>query len=1294
MISTDLTRVGPYEIVEPIGRGAHSRVYRARRRDDPVDVAIKILDRDVMRGEVRERFLAEARLVRLLDDPAIPRIHEVGHAGGVDFIVMDLVAGRALDEILRDRGRLSVAEVVRIGHQLARVLVVAHAAGVRHGDLKPANVMLSPDGRLQLLDFGLSMTIDPDAMTVPGRLTGTVAYMAPEQLLGEALDARADIYAASAVLYELLAGRRPSLGDRFETLVHAILNVPPPRLGRLGIDVPEPVERVVVAGLAKSVGDRYPTTADMLRDWEILYATGDPSQAATRLGVGVDVYARLARERHVPILGRERELAGIERAARRVRDGGAEIVVVEGDAGLGKSRLLDEAVGTLDTMGYRVVRAQCDAGGSAYRLWVDLLRELLADLDANGAAGLTDALARMDLRVHARVLTSFLGYAADAAGHHRPDVDELADPGQRIVTAIAAVVERGAEDRPVAFVIDDLDRADTLSRSLIGRVAELVPHAPVLTVATSTSRFWSSGSPAPALGMVGDRGNRVLTMQLRGLSGRQVAELVRERLGDADELEALAEQISFDSRGNPLHVVEMLTFLETRGLLRRRSGRWVLTGPVRGLPLPRRLADALAARVDALTDVDRRTLETAAVAGDTFRAHVVARASGVTPATGLGVLRRLEAEGGLVVSTPSGYRFTSRAIREQLHRRLDEARAREIHGALGDAYVDETGDDTHARIVAEHLLQGGRYEAAAEMFERAAERDFSLFVNDAAAEAFERARAIWEDHDPEAGLPALCRLGRRLSAVEVRCGRLDDALLTASLVEPLTTRLGDASELGELRLVITEARSLRDGGDRALETAALARDAFARAGDEGGLARVAELEGVVRQHQGRISDALDRFDEALRRATAIEDSWTIARAHYRRGSCLRRLGRLDESLESLRAARDRLSESGDVIAAASASGEIGSVLFQRREYDEASAEYLACLRVMRASGDVRRHAIAVMNAGNADFARGALLGAINLYREALRLRLALGDDGGIGRVQLNLAHVYLHVGLYRHAVLAAHDALERCERLEDPRQFGNAAALVGVLYRDLGEVERADDAFRSAEEVFAGAGLEARRRQARLERAALAASTGDVDAARGILSDERSADGGDGTPAADSDDDADIGTELEIARAAGDHARAAAVAGRLVDAMARAGHRLQRLGAEVTLLECRTQLMGAGTPLDGVGEYAELGALARRLLGRAVDAHARPLELRIRFAGAEIVGRRRPADAIETLLPALARADEILPDVPPDFRLGWATRFGYLRALKLWESWARELPDEGIRGQHLARIATRRAELG
>lgn len=258
--------VGGCRLEKLLGRGAMGEVYLALHQALAKKVAVKILNPWISASSTRlARFQREARLAANLDHPAIVRIHHAGIEGGLPFLVMEYVEGESLAQRIERKKRLDIDEALRFADGIAQALAVAHAKGVIHRDVKPANVLIDREERVKLADFGLAReALAESSITQPGSLLGTPTYMAPEQVAGGTATQKTDLYALGAVIYAMLSGHPPFHGLSVEHVLRDIATTSPRPLTKVRPVVPPRVDRVVQRLLAKDPGDRFASAAEFL----------------------------------------------------------------------------------------------------------------------------------------------------------------------------------------------------------------------------------------------------------------------------------------------------------------------------------------------------------------------------------------------------------------------------------------------------------------------------------------------------------------------------------------------------------------------------------------------------------------------------------------------------------------------------------------------------------------------------------------------------------------------------------------------------------------------------------------------------------------------------------------------------------------------------------------------------------------------------------------------------------------------------------------------------------------------
>src|SRR5215471_1464837 len=304
------SRLGPYEVLAPAGAGGMGEVYRARDTRLERTVAVKVLPPHLSASpEARQRFEREAKTISQLSHPHICALYDVGNQDGLEYLVMEFLEGETLAERLL-KGPLPVDQTLRYGMEIADALDKAHRQGIVHRDLKPGNVMLTKSG-VKLLDFGLAKAVQPasavsaltslptegPALTAEGTILGTFQYMAPEQLEGRETDARTDIFAFGAVLYEMATGRKAFSGRSRASLIGAILKDEPPPISAIEPMTPPALDRVVKTCLAKDPEDRWQSAHDIKSELAWI------AQAGSQAGIAAPIVAsRKRRDRAAWIL--------------------------------------------------------------------------------------------------------------------------------------------------------------------------------------------------------------------------------------------------------------------------------------------------------------------------------------------------------------------------------------------------------------------------------------------------------------------------------------------------------------------------------------------------------------------------------------------------------------------------------------------------------------------------------------------------------------------------------------------------------------------------------------------------------------------------------------------------------------------------------------------------------------------------------------------------------------------------------------------------------------------------------
>ncbi|HET9180578.1 MAG TPA: serine/threonine-protein kinase [Candidatus Angelobacter sp.] len=276
--------VGRYEIIEELGRGAMGVVYKAKDPTIGRTVALKTLRLDVHgldAAEMVRRFQNEARAAGVLSHPNIVTIYDAGECDGIFYIAMEFIQGTTLHELLAEQHILPTEDVIQYSRQICKGLDYAHFHGIVHRDVKPANIMITANGTVKIMDFGIAKA--GGSMTSTGQVLGTPNYMSPEQVKGRPLDGRSDLFSFGVILYEMLTGEKPFVGQNVTTIIYKIVNENPIAPRDLDVTVHPGLSAIVTRALAKSPDDRYQNGADLVRDLESYKLAGAPLHATSKI---------------------------------------------------------------------------------------------------------------------------------------------------------------------------------------------------------------------------------------------------------------------------------------------------------------------------------------------------------------------------------------------------------------------------------------------------------------------------------------------------------------------------------------------------------------------------------------------------------------------------------------------------------------------------------------------------------------------------------------------------------------------------------------------------------------------------------------------------------------------------------------------------------------------------------------------------------------------------------------------------------------------------------------------------
>ena len=851
-------RIGPYRIVGALGEGGMGVVYRAAHVETGAPVALKTVhtSNERMLSSIRREVHALSRLRH----PGVVRVVGEGVDHAQPWYAMELLEGLTLLRLARSRWGAALAsaptmlseaggmpgvgrsgefavregtgsaepgvspealvgqpaaagnlpEALTLIRRLCVPLSFLHGEGIVHRDLKPENVFILPGDVPVLVDFGLVASFEGtsgrEALELAGATMGTPAYMAPEQVRGEVVDARADLYALGCLLYELVTGRPPFLAGNTLELVGKHLLATPTRPSELVKGVPTALDDLILRLLSKNPRERIGHADDV---------------ASALVALGADAGHGYPAEPPPPraylyrpgFTGREEVFRKLRQRIDAARSGQGAMIFLAGESGVGKTRLATEAGRAATGASLRAVASECTPFNVAEQEGADyngaplhpFARVLEAVADRCQEFGPSETARLLGSR--AKVLAPYAPALARAPGFDAvPDAPELsAEAGrQRLFRDLADTLAAFASDRGLFILLDDLQWSDELTLAFL----ESLPASYFEENAVVFLGTWRSEEATDALRRLAALPHAD-ALELNRMDESAVGEIVSAMLAMKRAPDGFVRFLTEQSEGNPFFVAEYLrTALAEKLIFRDTDGHWrLLTGDddtrasLERLPLPRSLRDLVTRRLDGLPEACWHLVEVASVLGRDVQGdllHDVARQeAGLDETAWLEALRTVLDRQVLDERAAGQFRFVHDRLREIAWHRIPEERRKMLHRLVAErieaACAERNDHAQHYRALAHHWTQSGVLPRAIEYLDKAGMQALDTFANNEAVAFLSEVLVLAAKDGADIDVRRRARVERSLAEARLRLGNLAEGRAHAERALALCERPMPAS---------------------------------------------------------------------------------------------------------------------------------------------------------------------------------------------------------------------------------------------------------------------------------------------------------------------------------------------------------------------------------------------------------------------------------------------------------------------------------------------------------------------
>ncbi len=1023
------------------------------------EVAIKVLSARASQSygsQGRARFLREAQAAAQLNHPNIVSIYDAGEANGTPFIVMELIDGTDLYNHMPE----SIPEVIHITRQICEALQHAHSHGIVHRDLKPENVLITKSGNVKLTDFGLARSLS-SRLSIEGGLIGTVLYISPEAAMGQPVDGRSDLYSLGVLLYEMVTSQLPFTAEEPLAVISQHLYAPviPPRA--LKPDIPAAIDELIVQLLSKRPDDRPASAGEVCRILDVLdnlSLIDDQVVAANAQKPEIEPTKidRLVRGR---LVGRAKELEEMISAWKEALSGGSSTLLISGEPGIGKTRLVHELIAHATVTGGKTLAGECYAEGAMpYAPFAQMIQDSF-----NGH------LPALHLP---NDLLADLSILAPELRRQYPDLalNPAADPisqQQRIFESAIAWLSALCNLTPILLFIDDVHWADSGSLALLRHLARRGRKLRLLIVATYREVELDEVGGLQALLYDLHRERLSSRIKLTRFNREQTRQMLETMLNPNGEIsDSLVDAIYRETEGNPFFIEEVTKALIEDGKLCYEDVCWI-SQEIDETDIPQSVRVTIQSRLSRLPAETQDVLRIAAIIGREFDFETLKLASEIEEDTLIDAIET--AERAQIVSEVNRRRsgalifsFAHALIPSTLRDGISSLRKQRMHRKVAAALESVHANDGQLEALAYHYEEAGEAEKAEDYYRRAGDRALAVFANQEAERLFHSALELSSNPTDQAYLSAHIgearfRQGRfgeavrsfreairryresgnydqvaKLYARSARAAWYDKEsaeglALCLEGMEVVTEMAGPPETLespGVVSLIHETARAYRFN-NQPEQALPLCRQALAAA-ERLGLVEVqadslATL-GILRSLPE--AERLQMLNQAVEISESADLLVTAVRAHTNLGEGLMMAGRLKESRDQYIRAYELSKKIGSTDWELNQLISACSLNLQLGEYAEIEEKLIVMNQLLNALQNPP-HLVALVHAVQADLLRflGKLEEAIGILKQCQVVIRQNSFTWMLPDINLDLADIQIELGQFSEAEQALREAL-------------------------------------------------------------------------------------------------------------------------------------------------------------------------------------------------------------------------------------------------------------------------------
>jgi Nif-specific regulatory protein len=1071
-------------------------VYRVFDVPDNRDEAIKILRHELSEPQQELRFRTEFQTLASLEHPSIVRVFDYGLLNDrFPYFTMEYFAGRRITDYFDGQNWAALYDVIL---QIASALHHIHHLGIIHLDLKPSNILVSDDGIVKIMDFGLAI----ESRTVlDRRIRGTLQYMAPEVLKQDRVDSRADLYALGMTLFETVTGALPGYGRAPIDVIRMHLDEDFRKPSSINPRVPEVLEQIILRLLEKDPRHRFASAAALLQ------AVAD---AAGRDVPGADLISGRGELFAAPLIGRRGEVDQLSAMIAEAREGRGGGVILAGAEGMGKSRIIRDATLRAQLDGARVFCGRCPVNRKTiYAPFFEIFQQMVLAVNP-------DVDVAEEIR---RILKPVVGGSGpDPARQHHGQKYRLFNRIVQSMQDIYGFLSVGSENAgsPLIFVIEDLQWADPSTADLFSFLVGEAKQNRLLVIGTLTLETGGeaaieSASPNLSFWEQRAREGTFPIVRVETLTEVLVREHLQSLLGEATITDELVRWMFWESAGTPLNIRRIVDYLIAHEYLQWKPSGWTADlSRIRTLRVPGGFGAILMDKVETLGPDERKVLEIASVHGETMELELLTRVSDLSAERTYAAVRALDRE-RLVDESSDGRTMTFPQIhlREAVYNAMPEPRRNELHLRIAEALEPAAtegsshllGQMAHHFARANDIERGTRYSIAAgdlatrtlaheeatefyrvalelmdlggvdegrkaEVREKLADAYYRRDDYRSAMHAYQFLLKSIQTRHPGAANTHVARVMKKIGKVLARRGDADAAMTYFHSALSIYEQAGETLSVAEMLNRIAWQHRVRDDLDSARESAQRAQQLLVDSAPTVVHGYVKNMLGVIEFGRGNWQRSREILEEAIGVADQLQSDQLRKVASMNLGNTLWKLGEWEPALQLYRQILERCEAEGDLSDLATAYSNVGVVEYGRGNFHAAVELFEKAVRIDEKIGALEHEALARENLGDALEMLGVWDDAMVHYRRCVEIE-------GFDETRASRLSVYVPMsrltkkrGDIVRALEYGQKAMAAGERGRDEDLIAEAAYVLASIEDERGNPEEAERYLERAMRIF------------------------------------------------------------------------------------------------------------------------------------------------------------------------------------------------------------------------------------